>query len=112
MTLDTVILASIYLLVAYVLFWLGKLVFDFLHRDFRIHEEVVERKNSALAQEHGEAALGGGQPEQVADPLRIEPVGVGIADQHQRRDPFGAEIGAPRRDGMHVEDQRQAGRAP
>ena len=49
MTLDTVILAGIYLLSAYVLFWLGKLVFDFLHRDFRIHEELVERKNSALA---------------------------------------------------------------
>lgn len=49
MTLDTVILASIYLLSAYILFWLGKRVFDFLHRDFHIHEELVERKNSALA---------------------------------------------------------------
>ena len=49
MTLDTVILASIYLLAAYVLFWLGKRVFDFLHRDFRVREELVERKNSALA---------------------------------------------------------------
>ena len=49
MTLDTVILASIYLLSAYVLFWLGKCVFDFLHRDFRVREELVERKNPALA---------------------------------------------------------------
>ena len=49
MTLDTAILASIYLLSAYILFWLGKRVFDFLHRDFRVREELVERKNSALA---------------------------------------------------------------
>lgn len=49
MTLDSAILASIYLLSAYVLFWLGKCVFDFLHRDFRVREELVERKNPALA---------------------------------------------------------------
>ncbi len=49
MTLDSLVLAVIYLASAYVLFWLGKVVFDFMHREFRVQEELLEKDNAALA---------------------------------------------------------------
>ena len=49
MTLDSLILAVIYLICAYALFWLGKLVFDLLHPDFHVAEELLDNDNVALA---------------------------------------------------------------
>jgi uncharacterized membrane protein YjfL (UPF0719 family) len=49
MTLDSFILALIYLVSAYILFWLGKIVFDRLHTEFHVNEELVENDNPALA---------------------------------------------------------------
>lgn len=49
MTLDSLILAVIYLICAYALFWLGKLVFDLLHREFHVGEELLDNDNVALA---------------------------------------------------------------
>jgi uncharacterized membrane protein YjfL (UPF0719 family) len=49
MTLDSLILAIIYLICAYALFWLGKLVFDLLHPDFHVTEELLDNDNVALA---------------------------------------------------------------
>ena len=49
MTLDSVILAIIYLACAYLLFWVGTAVFNLFHRDFHVHEELIDIKNTALA---------------------------------------------------------------
>ena len=49
MTLDTLILALIYLVSAYILFWLGKVVFDRIHTEFHVNEELLEKDNAALA---------------------------------------------------------------
>ena len=49
MTLDTVTLAIIYLACAYVLFWVGTAIFNLIHRDFHVHEELIAKKNTALA---------------------------------------------------------------
>ena len=54
MTLDALISGLIYLVSAYVLFWLGKVVFDLIHREFRVAEELLKKNNAALA-----LALGG-----------------------------------------------------
>jgi|TARA_B100001971_G_C18266442_1_gene593107 uncharacterized membrane protein YjfL (UPF0719 family) len=49
MTLDTAIFSLIYLACAYTLFWLGKIVFDLIHREFRVNEELLQKNNAALA---------------------------------------------------------------
>jgi uncharacterized membrane protein YjfL (UPF0719 family) len=49
MTLDTLILALVYLVSAYILFWLGKVVFDRIHTEFHVNEELLEKDNAALA---------------------------------------------------------------
>lgn len=49
MTLDNLLLAIIYLSGAYALFWIGTAVFNLIHRDFHVHEELIDKKNSALA---------------------------------------------------------------
>lgn len=49
MTLDALISGLIYLVSAYVLFWLGKVVFDLIHREFRVAEELLKKNNAALA---------------------------------------------------------------
>ncbi len=49
MTLDSLILAVIYLICAYALLWLGKLVFDLLHPEFHVREELLDNDNVALA---------------------------------------------------------------
>ena len=49
MTIDSIILAIIYLVFAYVLFWVGTAIFNLIHRDFHVHEELVDKKNTALA---------------------------------------------------------------
>ena len=49
MTLDALISGLIYLVCAYVLFWVGKVVFDLIHREFRVAEELLKKNNAALA---------------------------------------------------------------
>ena len=49
MTLDGLILALLYLVCAYALFWVGKRVFDVLHPAFRVTTELVDNDNVALA---------------------------------------------------------------
>ncbi len=49
MTIDALILAVVYLICAYVLFWAGTLVFNLAHREFHVHEELIGNKNTALA---------------------------------------------------------------
>lgn len=49
MTLDALISGLIYLVSAYLLFWLGKVVFDLIHREFRVAEELLKKNNAALA---------------------------------------------------------------
>ena len=49
MSLDAVLLAAIYLVCAYALFWLGTKCFNLLHRDFHVLEELIDKKNTALA---------------------------------------------------------------
>ena len=49
MTLDGLILALLYLVCAYALFWIGKRAFDLLHPAFRVTTELVDNDNVALA---------------------------------------------------------------
>ncbi len=49
MTLDVLILAIVYLISSYTLFWMGKAAFDLIHRDFKVNEELLEKDNAALA---------------------------------------------------------------
>ena len=49
MTIDALILACVYIICAYVLFWVGTLVFNLAHREFHVHEELIGNKNTALA---------------------------------------------------------------
>jgi uncharacterized membrane protein YjfL (UPF0719 family) len=49
MTLDTAITAIIYIASCYFLFWVGKLIYDLLNRDFKVKEELVKKDNAALA---------------------------------------------------------------
>ncbi|HIO21508.1 MAG TPA: DUF350 domain-containing protein [Nitrospirales bacterium] len=49
MSLDTAVFALIYLACAYSLFWLGKVVFDLIHREFKVNEELLQKDNAALA---------------------------------------------------------------
>lgn len=49
MNIDNLILSVIYLVCAFVLFFIGKLVFDCINRSYRLNEELVKKDNSALA---------------------------------------------------------------
>ncbi len=49
MTLDTAVFALIYLVCAYSLFWVGKVVFDLIHREFKVNDELLKKDNTALA---------------------------------------------------------------
>ncbi len=49
MTIDSLILAVIYLLSAFVLFFIGKVVFDKINSSYSLNDELVERDNVALA---------------------------------------------------------------
>ena len=49
MTLDQIVSALVYLAAAFVLFFLGKWVYDKLNRHFTLKEELLERDNFALA---------------------------------------------------------------
>jgi len=47
--LDQGITALIYLVLCYLLFWLGKIIYDLINRGFRLNEELVKKDNTALA---------------------------------------------------------------
>lgn len=49
MNIDNLIMAVIYLICAFVLFLIGKLVFDAINRSYRLNEELVKKDNTALA---------------------------------------------------------------
>lgn len=49
MTLDNLMESGIYLVCAYLLFWIGKLVYDWTTPSYRVKEELVERDNTALS---------------------------------------------------------------
>ncbi len=46
---DSLLESGIYLVCAYVLFWIGKLVYDWTTPSYRVKEELVEKDNSALS---------------------------------------------------------------
>ncbi len=49
MKLDNIITGLILIAAFYVLFLIGKIVNDLLHRDFKLNFELVEKDNAALA---------------------------------------------------------------
>ncbi|ODS32565.1 MAG: hypothetical protein SCARUB_02316 [Candidatus Scalindua rubra] len=49
MNFDNLISAIVYLVCCYFLFWLGKLAYDVVHRDFSVKEELVKKDNCAFA---------------------------------------------------------------
>ncbi len=49
MDIDNFILAIIYLISAFALFFVGKVVFDRINRSYQLNEELVKKDNSALA---------------------------------------------------------------
>lgn len=49
MTLDNLMESGIYLVCAYLLFWIGKLAYDWTTPSYRVKEELVERDNTALS---------------------------------------------------------------
>ena len=49
MTLDNLMLSAIYLAASFVLFWIGKLVYDLTTPTYQVKEELVEKDNTALA---------------------------------------------------------------
>jgi uncharacterized membrane protein YjfL (UPF0719 family) len=49
MSLDTIISGIILLVAFYIIFLIGKFVFDFLHKDFKLTIELVEKDNPAMA---------------------------------------------------------------
>lgn len=49
MTLDNLMESGIYLVCAYLLFWIGKLVYDWTTPSYRVKEELVEKDNTALS---------------------------------------------------------------
>ncbi len=49
MNVDAVLTSIIYILSFFTLFFIGKIVNDLLHRDYRLNEELVEKDNPALA---------------------------------------------------------------
>lgn len=46
---DSLLETGIYLVCAYVLFWIGKLVYDWTTPSYRVKEELVEKDNTALS---------------------------------------------------------------
>lgn len=58
MFLGTLVLGSVYLLSALVLFVIGKLFFDLTHRKFGLREQLIERDNLAFALAVGGYVLG------------------------------------------------------
>ena len=46
---DSLLETGIYLVCAYVLFWIGKLVYDWTTPSYRLKEELVEKDNTALS---------------------------------------------------------------
>jgi uncharacterized membrane protein YjfL (UPF0719 family) len=49
MTVDDLALSAIYLVASFVLFWIGKLVYDLTTPTYQVKEELVEKDNTALA---------------------------------------------------------------
>lgn len=49
MDINNLILAIIYIFCAFVLFLIGKVVYDGIHRSYRLNEELVKKDNAALA---------------------------------------------------------------
>ncbi len=49
MILNNLMASGIYLVCAFVLFWIGKLVYDWTTPSYRMREELVEKDNAALA---------------------------------------------------------------
>ena len=49
LNLDNAILAFIYMFSAFVLFFVGKIVYQLFHKDIRMNEELVEKDNFAFA---------------------------------------------------------------
>lgn len=49
MTVDDLTLSTIYLVASFVLFWIGKLVYDLTTPSYQLKEELVEKDNTALA---------------------------------------------------------------
>jgi len=49
MTVDDVTLSAIYLAASFVLFWIGKLVYDLTTPTYQVREQLVEKDNTALA---------------------------------------------------------------
>lgn len=49
MDFNNLVSAVIYLVCCYFLFWLGKLAYDLVHRDFSVKDELVKKDNCAFA---------------------------------------------------------------
>ena len=49
MTLDDLMLSAIYLACSFILFWIGKLVYDMTTPTYDVKEQLVEKDNTALA---------------------------------------------------------------
>lgn len=49
MDFNNLVSAIIYLVCCYFLFWIGKLVYDAVHRDFSVKDELVKKDNCAFA---------------------------------------------------------------
>lgn len=49
MMLDDLMLSGIYLVASFILFWIGKLVYDLTTPSYQVREELVEKDNTALA---------------------------------------------------------------
>lgn len=49
MDIDNLILTVIYLICAYLLFFIGKFAYDAINHSYRVNEELVKKDNSALA---------------------------------------------------------------
>jgi uncharacterized membrane protein YjfL (UPF0719 family) len=49
MTVDDLALSAIYLVASFVLFWIGKLIYDVTTPSYQVKEELVEKDNTALA---------------------------------------------------------------
>jgi uncharacterized membrane protein YjfL (UPF0719 family) len=49
MMLDDLMLSGIYLVASFILFWIGKLVYDLTTPSYQVGEELVEKDNTALA---------------------------------------------------------------
>jgi uncharacterized membrane protein YjfL (UPF0719 family) len=49
MTVDDLTLSAIYLVASFILFWIGKLIYDVTTPSYQVKEELVEKDNTALA---------------------------------------------------------------